>query len=755
VKTELVSTQSDWDYLRTVDSGRAEQIAEKIEINEGTYYPAGSADEFREHISAGNAAVTTHSPVYVTITDSSGRKLGFNPEDKKVICEDNYSFCSSPSSYSDVQTFLIKGLLKGDYNIQLIGFEDGDFEIFFMLFNSSGIEEVQDINGSVKKGDVLSANFSVIKNDNNSFEVTPIIFEKVGSDYDVGSSPESVPFEVLSISPQNNTLFNDEKPIISLKFSNEVSNNNSFSILKDENGNFFTGAALINGRTLTFIPSAPLQSGNYTIVVNGLIDESGNALDNEMLSSFQVIRGSSKGIEYKLSSPKIYNLMERVKIENNNTAVLTNIKVRILFPENDYPNLLVKYVNSSIKPVISSDSYGNEWADWEIPSLSAGGELLIESNFTILVFDVDYFDYVNFSGINDSMPAGYELFTQPSEGIESNNALIVEKANEIVEETDNDYVKAEKVYEWVRNNIEYMYSGEGVPGGALQTLTVGKGTCHSYATLYAALLRALGIPTKYIISLALDDTADSHAYNKFYLSGYGWVPVDATWGASFNDWFLSSDTTHISLGELWPPERGLWISYSYGSFPITSELSIYETLDEYSLWDNTSKKLYDAADALSFKEKILEDLPGSIRIAVLNESNVFSASYVRGVGIYAELLNNKDNETLIIQEAAKAYFNGDNETADALLEGIPESIYNQVITECSLILNDYLEDLNNTKNVPDWENYEVYLPHEESLTFGYMFNQSLTWLVWADEWLALGNYSSTQSNLEWAVYYVY
>ncbi|PIX44329.1 hypothetical protein COZ55_00465, partial [archaeon CG_4_8_14_3_um_filter_38_5] len=82
-------------------------------------------------------------------------------------------------------------------------------------------------------------------------------------------------------------------------------------------------------------------------------------------------------------------------------------------------------------------------------------------------------------------------------------------------------------------------------------------------------------------------------------------------------------------------------------------------------------------------------------------------------------------------------------------------IYNQVITECSLILNDYLEDLNNTKNVPDWENYEVYLPHEESLTFGYMFNQSLTWLVWADEWLALGNYSSTQSNLEWAVYYVY
>jgi len=265
VKTELVSTQSDWDYLRTVDSGRAEQIAEKIEINEGTYYPAGSADEFREHISAGNAAVTTHSPVYVTITDSSGRKLGFNPEDKKVICEDNYSFCSSPSSYSDVQTFLIKGLLKGDYNIQLIGFEDGDFEIFFMLFNSSGIEEVQDINGSVKKGDVLSANFSVIKNDNNSFEVTPIIFEKVGSDYDVGSSPESVPFEVLSISPQNNTLFNDEKPIISLKFSNEVSNNNSFSILKDENGNFFTGAALINGRTLTFIPSAPLQSGNYTI----------------------------------------------------------------------------------------------------------------------------------------------------------------------------------------------------------------------------------------------------------------------------------------------------------------------------------------------------------------------------------------------------------------------------------------------------------------------------------------------------------
>ncbi len=117
---------------------------------------------------------------------------------------------------------------------------------------------------------------------------------------------------------------------------------------------------------------------------------------------------------------------------------------------------------------------------------------------------------------------------------------IVAAANEITSGLDNPAAMARKIGEWVFEEVEKDYS-VSLPS-AVDVLSVKKGDCNEHTSLYTALARASGVPTKICIGLVYKDGLFFyHAWPAVHIGG--WTPLDPTFGQEI------ADATHIKLVE--------------------------------------------------------------------------------------------------------------------------------------------------------------------------------------------------------------
>ncbi|MBP1990954.1 transglutaminase-like domain-containing protein [Paenibacillus eucommiae] len=120
----------------------------------------------------------------------------------------------------------------------------------------------------------------------------------------------------------------------------------------------------------------------------------------------------------------------------------------------------------------------------------------------------------------------------------SASSKAVQKAKELTakKETDADKVKA--IYDYVINNIKYDSKlATSVTNDYLpqidRTLTSQKDICYGYASLVAAMLRSLDIPTKLVMGKSTYVNV-YHAWNEVFLDNK-WVIIDTTVDAGLKD----------------------------------------------------------------------------------------------------------------------------------------------------------------------------------------------------------------------------
>lgn len=119
------------------------------------------------------------------------------------------------------------------------------------------------------------------------------------------------------------------------------------------------------------------------------------------------------------------------------------------------------------------------------------------------------------------------LYLRPSKGIESTNRRIKQQAREVSEGQQTAWQKVEAIYDWVRDNVEYV---DGPFKGALRALRDGDGDCEELSSLFIAMCRAEGIPARTV-------WVPGHCYPEFYLhdaEGNGfWFPCQAAGSREF------------------------------------------------------------------------------------------------------------------------------------------------------------------------------------------------------------------------------
>ena len=161
-------------------------------------------------------------------------------------------------------------------------------------------------------------------------------------------------------------------------------------------------------------------------------------------------------------------------------------------------------------------------------------------------------------------PTGTE-YLEGSTYITTDDSKISSLASQLTAGLSSDYEKLRAITDWISTNITYdwdlyksgnqTYDSISASGTFLRRSSV----CEGYANLTAAMLRAVGIPTRKVSGYALgygteerwDDTAlsgdSNHAWNLAWADGR-WVTVDTTW-AIFDPsvWIFSED--HLWLDE--------------------------------------------------------------------------------------------------------------------------------------------------------------------------------------------------------------
>lgn len=83
---------------------------------------------------------------------------------------------------------------------------------------------------------------------------------------------------------------------------------------------------------------------------------------------------------------------------------------------------------------------------------------------------------------------------------------------------------------WVYKNIAYIQGSTTVATTAEQVLDTRQGVCQDMTHLTMGMLRALGVPVRYVSGLMSGQVGETHAWLEFLHPTQGWLPSDPTRG---------------------------------------------------------------------------------------------------------------------------------------------------------------------------------------------------------------------------------
>ena len=115
-------------------------------------------------------------------------------------------------------------------------------------------------------------------------------------------------------------------------------------------------------------------------------------------------------------------------------------------------------------------------------------------------------------------------------------------ADSLTRGISNPYLQAKTIFTWVNDNFPWAsareYSTiENIPE---YVLSAGHGDCGQKTLLFMTLCRAKGIPTRWQSGLMMHPgSRNLHDWCEAYFEGYGWVPVDQSFGiTSYGGYFF-------------------------------------------------------------------------------------------------------------------------------------------------------------------------------------------------------------------------
>lgn len=126
------------------------------------------------------------------------------------------------------------------------------------------------------------------------------------------------------------------------------------------------------------------------------------------------------------------------------------------------------------------------------------------------------------------------------------------------------------VVRWVHDNIRYERGNTSVNTTAADVLASRSGVCQDMTHLGLAMLRAYGVPARYVSGLLTRQPGETHAWLEFLHPERGWLPADPTRGITELN---GTDYLKFAVGRDYsevPPVSGSFVSKGGGWLNFTT-----------------------------------------------------------------------------------------------------------------------------------------------------------------------------------------
>ncbi len=149
---------------------------------------------------------------------------------------------------------------------------------------------------------------------------------------------------------------------------------------------------------------------------------------------------------------------------------------------------------------------------------------------------------INFYGQNERLPGYTEIdsweisfapsnpqnYLKETKNSQSTDPIIVALAKTITNGSNSTYEKAVKIFNWVRDNLQYKFY-YNTKYGAVKTVITKSGNCVDHSHLLVALARAAGIPARYVHGSCTFNSGNTygHIWTQLLIDNR-WYDADAT-----------------------------------------------------------------------------------------------------------------------------------------------------------------------------------------------------------------------------------
>ncbi len=195
--------------------------------------------------------------------------------------------------------------------------------------------------------------------------------------------------------------------------------------------------------------------------------------------------------------------------------------------------------------ITNTDEFGNQYLElfWNNPS---PGTITGTVTYSISnTANLDKFTTSDLFPLNSNLTQEFGQFLEATEQVQSDNTMITYLASSLTNGLDQEWEAVLAICGWVRDNITY---GPNQNVDAVSTYIDKVGVCANFSHLSCAILRAAGIPAKYVTGYSL---------SKSYTLPYNWGSFNSiNWNQGPHAWV---DIFYPSLGWIpYDPQRDLY-----------------------------------------------------------------------------------------------------------------------------------------------------------------------------------------------------
>jgi len=219
------------------------------------------------------------------------------------------------------------------------------------------------------------------------------------------------------------------------------------------------------------------------------------------------------------------------EIINSGPGDIGEVDVYFAIPKDLPSQRLLKEIEFIPQPNdILRDKYGQKVAYYKLKDIYPMEHHSIKAMIEAELSSVNYFILPSKVKSLKEIPRDIKRdYLNDNERFRIRDPFLQKSLKEAIGDEDNPYWIARKVLNYVADKIEY----ERIGGWdiAPEVLKRGKGSCSEYAYVYISMMRAAGIPARFVGSVVERGDRASldrvfHRWVEIYLPGYEWVPVD-------------------------------------------------------------------------------------------------------------------------------------------------------------------------------------------------------------------------------------